>query len=151
MSITKKTEYALRALYEISVTGKGKPISRRVISQNQHISEHFLQKILMDLFKAGITRSVRGPGGGFVLNKKESDITVWDVYTTVENKKHIYTKCARINKKKCELYQKCRINYIWPKINEAFKKSLADISLQEITHRDPDQTNINISNGRKNV
>lgn len=135
MSITKKTEYALRALYEISVNGNGKPISRRVISQNQLISEHFLEKILIDLFKAGITRSVRGPGGGFILNKKESDITVWDVYTTVENKNHIYEKCAEINQKECELFHKCKISYIWPRINKAFKKSMTDISLRDIVER----------------
>jgi Rrf2 family protein len=151
MSITKKTEYALRALYEISVTGNSKPISRRVISQNQLISEHFLEKILMDLFKAGITRSIRGPGGGFVLNKKESDITVWDVYTTVENKKHIYEKCAKISNKNCELYQRCKISYIWPKINQAFKKSLADISLQDITNRGLSQASTDNPKRRKNV
>jgi len=150
MSITKKTEYALRALYEISVTGKGKPVSRRVISQNQHISEHFLEKILMDLCKAGITRSIRGPGGGFVLDKKENDITVWDVYTTVENKKHIYEKCAEVNKKECELFHNCKIKYIWPKINKTFKKSLADISLLDITQRGLTQTGTGTSKRRKN-
>jgi len=133
MNITRKTEYALRALYEIAVYEAEKPVSRKWIAQRQKISEHFLERIFISLQKAGIIKSIRGPGGGFVLSKKENDITVWDVYTAVDNTGHFFDKCASINKKECDLYKKCKIKYVWPKINQAIKKSMTDISLKDIS------------------
>ena len=133
MSITKNTEYALRALYEIAVLDREKPVSRKFISQKQDISEHFLEKIFIQLQKAGIIRSIRGPGGGFILGKKASNITVWDVFTAVDSKAHFYEKCAAISKKKCKHFKNCKVKFIWPKINEALKKSMTDISLKDIS------------------
>ncbi len=135
MSITKKTEYALRALYEISLSEAGKPVSRKIISEKQKISGHFLESILIDLFKAQITRSVRGPGGGFILNKDPEDISVWDVFKAVEKNPHIYSKCSLISQEDCEMFEQCRIKYIWPKINLAMKESLSAISLQDIRQK----------------
>ena len=133
MSITKNTEYALRALYEIAEAGDGQPLSRRAISQKQDISEPFLEKIFIPLQQAGIISSVRGPGGGFVLGKKASDITVWDVFSAVDSKVHFHEKCAAINNEECERLKKCKIKYIWHKINKALKDSMAGISLEDIS------------------
>jgi Rrf2 family protein len=133
MSITKKTEYALRALYEIAVSGEAKPVSRKLISQKQDISEHFLEQIFIPLQKIGIIKSIRGPGGGFILGKSENDITVWDIYTALENTRHFYEKCPEISNKECERYKNCKIKYIWPKINRALKKSMTEISLKDIS------------------
>ena len=132
MSISKNTEYALKALYEIAVTSQGKPVSRKIISQKQDISEPFLEKIFIPLQKAGIINSVRGPGGGFILSKGTNDITVWDVFTAVDSKGHFYGKCAAISKEECDRYKKCKVKFIWPKINQALKKSMKDISLKDI-------------------
>lgn len=133
MSITKNTEYALRALAEIAAAGEGKPLSRKAISKKQKISEPFLEKIFLPLQKAGIINSVRGPGGGFVLGKGAGDITVWDVFSAVDSKAHFYEKCAGISKEECEHFKKCKIKYIWPKINQALKDSMGDISLKDIS------------------
>ncbi|MCK4766078.1 MAG: Rrf2 family transcriptional regulator [Candidatus Aminicenantes bacterium] len=132
MSITKNTEYALRALYEIAETGRGNPVSRRVISEKQGISEPFLEKICLPMQKAGIIKSVRGPGGGFLLGRSAADITVWDVFSAVDSKSHFYEKCAAVKDRECEHYKKCKIKTVWPKINRALKDSMSDISLKDI-------------------
>jgi Rrf2 family iron-sulfur cluster assembly transcriptional regulator len=132
MNITRKTSYSLRALYEIVVSGHGRPVNRKLIAENQNISTHFLENLLKNLSDAGITRSIRGPGGGFVLNKSASKITVWDIYTAVENRRHFYEKCAFINKKQCSIYKRCQIKYVWLKINKSLKKSMTGITLEDI-------------------
>jgi Rrf2 family protein len=142
MSITKNTEYALRALNEIVEAGKEKPVSRKYISEKQKISEPFLEKIFIPLHKAGIIESVRGPGGGFVLSKNAGDITVWDVFTAVDSKAQFYEKCASINNEDCELIKGCKIKYIWPKINQALKDCMTNISLEDISKE-------NVSSGIK--
>jgi len=133
MSITKNTEYALRALYEIAGNGTEKPVSRKVIAERQKISAPFLEKIFIPLQKAGIISSVRGPGGGFVLSKRANDISVWDVFSAVDSKAHFYEKCAVVSEEECELLKKCKIKYIWSRLNQAMKDSMADISLEDIS------------------
>lgn len=133
MSITKNTEYALRALYEIAEAGNEKPVNRKYISKKQKISEPFLEKIFIPLQKAGIIDSIRGPGGGFVLRKDASDITVWDVFCAVDSKAQFYGKCATISKEECELLKECKVKYIWAKINRDMKDSMTNISLEDIS------------------
>ncbi|MCK4837061.1 MAG: Rrf2 family transcriptional regulator [Candidatus Aminicenantes bacterium] len=139
MNITRKTAYSLRALYEIVITGKGSPINRKIISERQKLSMHFLERLLKDLANAGITRSIKGPGGGFVLNKPADRITVWDVYCAVEDKSHFYNKCAFFNTKDCDLFLECQVKHIWPKINKAVKESMTDISLKDVCQKTIDQ------------
>ncbi len=133
MSITKNTEYALRALYEISSFGRGKPVSRKVISERQKISEPFLEKLFIPLQKAGIINSLRGPGGGFVLGKSAGDITVWDVFSTVDSKAHFYEKCAAVTREECRHLKRCKIKNVWSKLNRVLRDSMAGISLEDIS------------------
>jgi len=133
MSITKNTEYALRALHEIASVGRGKPVSRKVISERQKISEPFLEKLFIPLQKAGIIYSVRGPGGGFVLGKSAGEITVWDVFSTVDSKAHFYEKCAVISREECEHLKKCKIKNVWSTLNRVLRESMAGISLEDIS------------------
>ena len=133
MSITKNTEYALRALYEISSIGRGRPVSRKVISERQQISEPFLEKLFIPMQKAGIIQSVRGPGGGFVLRKSAGEITVWDVFSTVDSKAHFYEKCAAIGQEECEHLKNCKIKHVWSTLNRILKESMAGISLADIS------------------
>ncbi len=133
MSINKNTEYALRALFEISETGSGKPISRKMIAGKQNIPESFLAKICISMQKAGLINSVHGPGGGFVLGKNADEITVWDIFCAVENKAHFYDKCAAINREECEQLKKCKIKHVWSKINGVLKDGMRSISLADIS------------------
>jgi len=132
MSLTKRTEYALRALCEISVFGNGKPLSRKIISKNQNISEHFLEQIFILLQKEGIVKSVRGPGGGFLLNRSKGEISVWDIYSVVEENKNFYNKCAMRRNETCKYSKNCNLRNIWNKIDQSLKETMTKISLIDI-------------------
>jgi len=86
MIFSMKTEYALRALSEISKE-KDKPVNRKIISKKHNVPIHFLEQILLALKKAGLVKSVKGPGGGYKLSKKSEDINLWDIYAAVDEKK----------------------------------------------------------------
>jgi Rrf2 family iron-sulfur cluster assembly transcriptional regulator len=83
--------------------------------------------------KAGIINSVRGPGGGFVLGKSAGDITVWDVFSTVDSKAHFYEKCAAIGQEECEHLKRCKIKHVWSTLNRALRESMTGISLEDIS------------------
>jgi len=132
MSLTKKTEYALRALCEITISGNGNPLSRKIISKNQNISEHFLEQIFIPLQKEGIVKSVRGPGGGFLINKDKSEITVWDIYFVVEEPEHFYNKRALKRNQTRQYRKNCNVKNIWNKIDQSLKEPMLKISLIDI-------------------
>jgi len=135
MNITLKTEYALRALQEVIAADDGKPVTRKQISGMQGISEHFLEKIFIGLQKSRIIKSVRGPGGGFVLNRKPEEITLWDVYTAVDDPGYREDRCYYKSTSDCEQKERCHVKKIWFKFGRTLKESMTDITLVEMTHK----------------
>jgi len=133
MNITSKTEYALRALHEVINSEDGKPVTRKQISRKQGISEHFLEKIFIGLQKRKIIRSIRGPGGGFVLGRMPGEITLWDVYTAVDDPDYKEDQCYHKSTSHCGLKSSCRVKNIWFKFGKNFKESMVGITLLDIT------------------
>ncbi len=54
------------------------------IGEALHASENHLSKVMQRLVKAGLVTSVRGPGGGFQLNREPESITLLEIYETFE-------------------------------------------------------------------
>ncbi len=129
MKITAKTEYALRALHEVIGSEEGKPVTRKQIAKKQGISEHFLEKVFIGLQKKDIIRSIRGPGGGFVLNRKAGDITLWDVYTAVDDPDYTEERCYSKTTSDCVLKDGCHVKNIWFQFGKTMKESMTGIKL----------------------
>ena len=84
MKLSTKGRYGLRALIDLAQNGGEQPVSITSISTRQDISERYLEQLMSMLKKAGIVRSVRGAGGGYVLVKRLEDISVGDVLRALE-------------------------------------------------------------------
>ena len=132
MNITLKTEYALRALQEVITAEEGKPVNRKQIARSQGISEHFLEKIFIGLQKNQIIKSVRGPGGGFVLNRRPEEISLWDIYTAVDDPGYREDRCYHKKAVGCEQEKHCRVKHIWFKFGRNLKENMTGITLMEI-------------------
>ena len=132
MNFTIRTEYALRALHEV-LTGKGKPVNRKQISENQNISEHFLEKICLDLKKNKILNSKMGPGGGFTISRDPHTISFWDIYRAVDLQQGATLRCYPGVKGQCELHDKCQVKDIWTRFNQKLIESMTTITLADIT------------------
>ena len=78
MKLSTKGRYGLRALIDLAQNGGEQPVSITSISTRQDISERYLEQLMSMLKKAGIVRSVRGAGGGYVLVKRLEDI-LWEM------------------------------------------------------------------------
>ncbi len=135
MNFTKKTEYALRALIEIGLSEKNIPVKRDNIATNQKISAQFLEQVFISLMKDGIIKSVRGPGGGFVLNKSLQEINIWDIYSSVEKTpKSLVKKTASSKKDKLLVVDKIRS--IWQIVDGSLQDAMEDITLADIIKLD---------------
>ena len=103
MKITREADYALRIIAMLA--DENRQIEAKAIAEKNDIPYRFTLKILRKIVQAGIIKSYRGVNGGYVLNKKPSEITLKDVIETIDGKIAI-NKCM-------ENPESCKNNGIW--------------------------------------
>ena len=76
MNISKKAEYAIRAVISIARHANNNPMQISEISKKESIPIKFLEQILLTLKNNGILNSKRGANGGYLLAKSKDDISM---------------------------------------------------------------------------
>ena len=84
LRLSTKGQYGVRAMFEIAKGYPDSPTSIRDISERQEVSVPYLEQILNTLRKAGLIRSIRGPGGGYLLTRGPALVTIGDVLKELE-------------------------------------------------------------------
>src|SRR5687768_15475016 len=79
MWISKRTDYAGRALVALALAPGNAPVKLQTISERTHVPASVLEQVMLQLRNNGMVRSERGPEGGYRLNKDPSEITLEDV------------------------------------------------------------------------
>ena len=79
MRLTSKGRYAVRAMLDLTAHSNGNPVRLQEISTRQNISLHYLEQLFRKLRNGKAVKSVRGPGGGYVLARSMDEITIRDV------------------------------------------------------------------------
>lgn len=83
MRLTSKGRYAVRAMLDLTTHSNGNPVRLQEISTRQNISLHYLEQLFRKLRNGQVVKSVRGPGGGYVLARAMDEITIRDVLDCV--------------------------------------------------------------------
>lgn len=79
MKLSKKSDYALRALFSlVERYGEG-PVSIRTLAEQNDVPRRFLEQIMLDLKNRGWVTSIPGRDGGFILAKRPEDITMGEI------------------------------------------------------------------------
>tara|TARA_Y100001936_G_scaffold154125_1_gene150388 strand:+ start:161 stop:583 length:423 start_codon:yes stop_codon:yes gene_type:complete len=136
MKLSSKGRYAVMALADLAKFDPTEPISLRDISLRQGISLVYLEQLFLKLKKKKIVVSVRGNKGGYILNKKASEINISEVFSAVEEKVKTIG-CEKHSKKGCNGKSvKCITHNLWDElenyINNFFeKKKLSDLINQK--------------------
>ncbi len=82
--LTKKGKYGLKALIDLARLEPGATAFIVDVAKRNNIPKKFLDAILLDLRKAGILRSKKGPGGGYALAKPASEIRIGQVIRVLD-------------------------------------------------------------------
>ena len=115
MRLSKKGEYAVRALTEIGFESKLRPntlIQISTVAQRTNIPEKFLEQILLALRNGGVLKSKRGVEGGYSLAKASEDITLGEVIRLLDGplapiacvSKTAYEPCSCPDEASCGLH-----------------------------------------------
>ena len=79
MRLTTRGKMAVTAITDLASRSHGHPVALPSISARQGISLSYLEDIFSALRRAGLVRSIRGPGGGYTLARASADISVADI------------------------------------------------------------------------
>src|SRR5260221_14609230 len=88
MNISVKSEYALLAVFDLSLQPPGEPVKIADVARRQKLPQKFLALILAGLKQGGFVESRRGAEGGYLLARSADSITVGEVLRSVEGAQH---------------------------------------------------------------
>ncbi|MCE3255105.1 MAG: iscR 3 [Rickettsiaceae bacterium] len=136
MILTNKAKYATIAVIDILENGSlESPVSLCAISERHKISLPFLEQIFSSLRKAEIVKSVKGPGGGYILAKGLKDINIADIIVATKEPMKM-TRCN--GKAGCvKKSAKCKTHHIWHGLEKNIFDYLQSISLLNIKESTP--------------
>ena len=83
--LSQKTRYALRALLFLAERVGGRPVQIAEIAQTQQVPRKYLELIMLDLKKAGLVKSARGPKGGYKLAKPPEEISFGEIVRSMQH------------------------------------------------------------------
>ena len=70
MKLSTKGRYAVMAMADLAANSGGKPVSLAEIAERQEISLSYLEQLFGKLRRGDLVKSVRGPGGGYLLSRR---------------------------------------------------------------------------------
>ncbi len=134
MRFTAKTEYAVRAIIEISLVGDDKPAQVREIASKQAIPERFLEQVMAALKKASLIESIRGAQGGYRLTRPASEITMAQIIEAIEGPMQVMECLSKDNEhQKCHQAGLCAVKDVWASVQSSIVEALDSISLAKLT------------------
>ena len=145
MKLTARGRYAVNAILEIALNQTQRPLSIAELSYRQGISQSYLEQLFAKLRYNGLVKSVRGPGGGYLINGNLEDISIAQIIVAIEendlesNSNNITDNYEKQNneveKKRsasCKHNQSSLDVFLWEELNQVIFNFLNSVSLAKI-------------------
>ena len=133
MKISTKGRYALRLMVDLAMNGADGPVSLRDVAGRQQLSDKYLEQIVTPLARAGLVRSVRGAGGGYLLTRKPEEYTVGDILRPLEGDL-APVECAT-DADFCDRSCDCVTVELWQEIHRAVSAVVDGTTLNDLVER----------------
>lgn len=135
MRLSTKGEYASRAMLELSLRHKERPLHIREISAAQDIPERFLEQILLLLKRAGYLRSKKGPNGGYYLAKAPSEINVAEVIRVMDGPLAPIDCVSVIAHEVCPREDYCGLKWLWKDVRDRVANLLEKTTFEHLAEK----------------
>ena len=130
MRLTTKGRFAVTAMIDLALRQNNGPVTLAAISQRQQISLSYLEQLFGKLRRHELVESTRGPGGGYTLGRKASEITVADIIVSVDEPLDA-TNCG--GKENCSGEGgRCMTHELWASLNSRMVEFLDSVNLQKL-------------------
>ena len=135
LKLNKMTDYAVVCLGMLS-RKPGYPMSATELSKETGITLYTVQKLLKVIVsKSDLISAHRGALGGYILNRNSSEISVVEIIEALEGPITL-TSCVDNAENLCESSDICFLGGKWNKVNNIIRKTLNDISLNDLLNFD---------------
>jgi len=133
MRLTTRGRFAVTAMIDLGLRQHGGPVALAAISDRQKISLSYLEQLFGKLRRHGLVESTRGPGGGYTLARKPSDVTVAEIIAAVDEPLDA-TQCG--GKENCDGGdQRCMTHELWAQLNKRMIEYLESVTLNELVEQ----------------
>jgi Rrf2 family iron-sulfur cluster assembly transcriptional regulator len=129
MQLTTKGRYAVTAMLDLASNDSSRPVTLDTISQRQNISLSYLEQLFAKLRKASLVKSIRGPGGGYLLNVNPVDITLTEIIEAVDENIDL-RRCH--GAKNCLRGKQCLSHHLWCEVSDQIRGFLSSRNLQQV-------------------
>ncbi len=135
MKLSTKGRYAVMAMVDLAMHSDNKPISLADIADRQEISLSYLEQLFAKLRRGGLVRSVRGPGGGYLLAREDIETRISDIILAVDEPIRA-TRCTpgqpfgcRINKSRCMTHD------LWEELGNQIYLYLSSVTVADVVDK----------------
>lgn len=129
MRLTTKGRFAVSAMLDLALNEHDKPVTLAGISERQSISLSYLEQLFSRLRRSGLVKSVRGPGGGYLLAKEQDAISVSQIISAVDEEIDA-TQCG--GKQNCHEDGPCMTHDLWTALNHKILEYLSSVTLADL-------------------
>lgn len=132
MKLSTKGRYAVMAMVDLASNSKGQPVALADIAERQEISLSYLEQLFAKLRKGGLVKSVRGPGGGYLLARAAKEMRVADIILAVDEPIKA-TICKPNSSNGCRVdHSRCVTHDLWEELGNQIYLFLSTISLEDV-------------------
>lgn len=136
MRLSTKGRYAVMAVIDLASSSNGSPVALADIAERQEISLSYLEQLFAKLRKGGIVRSVRGPGGGYLLAQPAETMPISDIILAVDEPIQT-TRCGgsgspsgcRVDRSRCLTHD------LWEELGNQIHRFLSAVTVDDVVRR----------------
>lgn len=135
MKLSTKGRYAVMAMVDLAGHSNGSPVSLAEISERQEISLSYLEQLFAKLRRRGLVRSVRGPGGGYLLAHDRDETRISDIILAVDEPIRA-VRCTPGEAIGCRGDRgRCLTHDLWEELGRQIHLYLSSVSLGDVCER----------------
>ncbi|HLI44218.1 MAG TPA: Rrf2 family transcriptional regulator [Acidimicrobiales bacterium] len=136
MKVSTRGDYASRALLSLALReGEATPTSVRDIAERTGLPQPYLEQILLAVKGAGLVRSKRGVGGGYVLARPASEITLGQIVSAVDGPIVVGDFGPPHQNGACDHEGQCVLLAVWSEVGEHMRHHLDSFTLADMVER----------------
>jgi Rrf2 family iron-sulfur cluster assembly transcriptional regulator len=141
MILGTRARYAVMAMVDLAAHTGEKPVRLTDIAARQEIPLPYLEQIFAKLKKQGLLRSVKGPGGGYLLARAPEETDIAAIVVAADESLKM-TRCGKHTKGGCMASRaQCITHDLWAGLGDQIEQYLQRMSLRDVLNKDKNRVN----------
>ncbi|MDP6352767.1 MAG: Rrf2 family transcriptional regulator [Alphaproteobacteria bacterium] len=135
MRLSTKGRHAVAAMVDLASHDADRPVSLADIAEHQEISLSYLEQLFSRLRKGHLVRSVRGPGGGYLLSRPATEMRISEIVRAVDDvAQPVNRPDLSLDDDDCDRSRRLTLD-LWRQLDQQIHSYLSSISLADVCDR----------------